>query len=219
MKIFLDTANYELIQHWAQTGLIDGVTTNPTHLSNQGGDPVKIIRQISDCLPHGHVSVEVTEQAPDRVYAQAKALSAFAPNIVVKIPCHKDYLLCIKKLVEEEVKINITLIFSLMQALCMSKLGVLYISPFVGRLDDIDTDGALLLGEIREMLDTYDFDTQLLAASLRHVRHVHVAIESGVDCMTLPPELLEKSMMHLLTNSGMAVFTADWKKLGITNFP
>lgn len=219
MKIFLDTANYALIRDWVQTGLIDGVTTNPTHLSNQGGDPVKLIRQISDCLPHGHVSVEVTEQAADKVYAQAKALSAFASNIVVKIPCHKDYLLCIKKLVEEEVKINITLIFSLVQALCMSKLGVLYISPFVGRLDDIDTDGLLLLSEIREMLDTYDFETKLLAASLRHVRHVHTAIESGVDCMTLPPELLEKSIMHPLTNSGMAVFASDWKKLGVTNFP
>lgn len=219
MKIFLDTAHYETIHTWAKTGLIDGVTTNPSHMSREGGDLVALIRKISQCLPEGHISVEVTEQAPEKVYAQAKALAALADNIVVKIPCHVSYLSIINTLVKEGVKINITLVFTLAQALCMSKLGVTYISPFVGRLDDIDTDGVSLLEEIKEMLDSYDFETQVLAASLRHVRHVHAAIAAGVDCMTLPVELLEKVIVHPLVDKGMEIFERDWRKLGVRNFP
>ncbi len=219
MKIFLDTANYELIELWSQTGLIDGVTTNPTHLSKEGGDPVALIKQLCALLPNGHISVEVTETAPERVYAQAKALAALADNVVVKIPCHSDYLPIIKKLVAEEVQLNITLIFNLMQGLCMSKLGVLYISPFVGRLDDLDVDGVSLLGELSDMLDRYDYETELLAASIRHVRHIHAAIEAGVDIITIPPALLATSLNHPLTDRGMELFAADWKKLGIQTFP
>lgn len=219
MKIFLDTANYGLIELWAQTGLIDGVTTNPTHLSKEGGDPVALIKQLCALLPNGHISVEVTETAPERVYAQAKALAALADNVVVKIPCHSDYFSVIKKLVAEEVQLNITLIFNLMQGLCMSKLGVLYISPFVGRLDDLDVDGAALLGELSDMLDRYDYETELLAASIRHVRHIHAAIEAGVDIITVPPAVLATALNHPLTDRGMELFAADWKKLGIQKFP
>lgn len=219
MKIFLDTANYALIERWFATGLIDGVTTNPTHLSKESGDPVAVIKKICALLGDGHVSVEVTESTPERVYSQAKALSALSPNVVVKIPCHQQYLTIIKKLVGEDIQLNITLVFNLMQGLCMSKLGVTYISPFVGRLDDIGVDGTTLLNALSSMLDTYDFETQLLAASTRHVGHVDAAIEAGVDVITLPPEVLEKSLDHPLTDRGMQLFAADWKKLGVQQFP
>ncbi|MBS1986480.1 fructose-6-phosphate aldolase [Candidatus Dependentiae bacterium] len=219
MKIFLDTANYGLIELWAQTGLIDGVTTNPTHLSKESGDPVALIKKLCALLPNGHISVEVTEVAPERVYTQAKTLAALAENVVVKIPCHSDYFPIIKKLVDEEVQLNITLVFSLMQGVCMSKLGVLYISPFVGRLEDLDVDGVSLLGELSDMLDQYDYETELLAASIRHVRHIHAAIEAGVDIITVPPTVLATALNHPLTDRGMELFAADWKKLGIHTFP
>jgi len=219
MKIFLDTANYALIERWFQTGLIDGVTTNPTHLSKEGGDPVVLVKKICALLVDGHISVEVTETAPERVYTQAKALAALSPNVVVKIPCHPDYLCIIQKLVHEEIPLNITLVFNLMQGMCMSKLGVVYISPFVGRLDDSGVDGTALLSELSDMLDTYDYETELLAASIRHVGHVHAAIEAGADVITLPPEILAKSLEHPLTDRGMELFANDWKKLGIQTFP
>lgn len=219
MKIFLDTAHVQSVAQWAQTGLIDGVTTNPTHLSKEGDNPVAVVKQLCALLPQGSISVEVTEQAPDKVYVQAKALAALASNVVVKIPCHMEYVPVIKKLVHEKVKLNITLVFTLMQGLCMSKLGVTYISPFVGRWDDLDVEGSVLLHELRDMLDTYGYETQLLAASLRHVRHVHAAIDAGVDIATMPPELFEKSLQSPLTERGMELFNADWKKLGIRSFP
>lgn len=219
MKIFLDTANYALIERWFQTGLIDGVTTNPTHLSKESGDPVALVKKICALLVDRHVSVEVTETAPDRVYTQAKTLAALSANVVVKIPCHPDYLGIIQKLAHEEIPLNITLVFNLMQGMCMSKLGVVYISPFVGRLDDSGVDGTALLSELSDMLDTYDYETELLAASIRHVGHVNAAMQAGVDVITLPPDILEQSLEHPLTNRGMEIFANDWKKLGIQTFP
>lgn len=219
MKIFLDTANVEEIKKWVNTGIIDGITTNPTLLSKEGKDPKKQILEICAIFPTGDISVEVTEADEKAVYTQAKEIAALSKNITVKIPCHKNYYAIIKQLVDEGISINITLVFTLIQSLMMCKLGVKYISPFIGRWDDIDVNGSELLYEIRDMIDRYSYDTQILSASLRNVRHLHEAINAGADVATLPAEVLEKSLNHILTNQGMEKFCADWKKLGIRQFP
>lgn len=219
MKIFLDTANLEGIKKWASTGLIDGVTTNPTHLSKEGGNPKDQVLAICAALPDGEISVEVTEQDPQAVYKQARDIAALAPNVVVKIPCHPQYYQVIDRLTAEEIPLNITLVFTLIQGLLMCKLGVRYISPFVGRWDDIDVDGIDLLPEMREMVDEYGFDTGILVASLRHVRHVHDAILAGVDAATVTMPVFEKMIEHPLTDQGIRTFNADWAKLGIKQFP
>lgn len=219
MKLFLDTADVEAIRMWASTGLVDGVTTNPTHLAKEGKDPKKRVLEICSLLPEGEVSVEVTEQKPEKVYKQAKEIAALAENILVKIPCHRDYYPIIAELVDEGVKLNITLVFSLVQSLFMCKLGVTYISPFIGRWDDIDVEGKDLLFEMRSMIDDYTFETQLLAASVRGVRHLHEAILAGADVATVPLDVLEKATKHSLTQEGIAKFNADWATLGVKKFP
>lgn len=219
MKIFLDTADLVAIRKYIPTGLIDGITTNPSHLSKEGGDAKKRVLEICALLPKGEISVEITEQEPDAVYKQAKQIAALAPNVVVKIPCHSLYYPVINKLAHEGVRLNITLVFTMVQALMMSKMDVAMVSPFVGRWDDIDVEGTDLLCDMREMLDQYNFKTQLLAASIRSVRHFHKAILAGADIITLPIEVLEKSMEHPLTDQGIEKFNADWKKLGLSQFP
>lgn len=219
MKIFLDTADVTAIRAWAQTGLVDGITTNPTNLSAAGETPVPAIQEICSIMAERPVSVEVTETEASAMYEQAKKIVQLAPNVVVKVPCHIRYMAVIKRLVQENVPLNITLVFSLTQALSMCKLGVRYISPFVGRWDDIGVDGTQILQDIRGMIDTYGFETQLLAASLRNVQHIHDAIVIGADVITVPPTLLELALKNPLTDQGIARFDADWKKLGITQFP
>jgi len=240
MKIFLDTANLEVIKKWNDTGIIDGVTTNPTHLSTLRQAPLpstglrtgfardrqdnrgikELLKKICSVMSHGDVSIEVTETEPEKVYTQAKKIAAIAENVVVKIPCHQEYYAIIKKLVAEEVQLNITLLFSLIQGLFMCKLGVKYISPFVGRLDDIDTDGMDLIDDLRIMVDEYQFEnTKILAASIRNLRHFHDAILIGSDVITVPATVLEKATQHPLTDKGMKKFIDDWKKLGIKQFP
>lgn len=220
MKIFLDSADITAIRLWATTGLIDGVTTNPTHLSKFGGQsPTQLVKEICELLPAGEISVEVTEDEPETAYEQAKKIAALANNILVKIPCHQRYYAIIKRLVDEGIAINVTLVFNLMQGMLMSKLGVAYISPFVGRLDDIDSDGSQLLYELCAMAEHYQFSTKILAASLRSPRHLHQAIDAGADAATLPIDLFEKITKHPLTEAGIKQFTADWQKLGVKTFP
>jgi len=220
MKLFIDTANPKEVARWMETGLLDGVTTNPSLLHKEGGDPVKVIKKICSIVKKGDVSVEVTEKDPKKVYTQAKKIAKLAKNVVVKIPCHPDYFSVIKKLVDEKNNLNITLVFSLTQAMMLCKLGVKYISPFVGRLDDIDTDGLELVGNIRHMIDEYVFlNTKVLAASIRHVRHLHAAILLGADVATVPAAVLEKAALHPLTDRGMEKFLADFKKLKVKRFP
>ncbi len=219
MKIFLDTANLATIKKWAETGLVDGVTTNPTHLSKEGKDPKKQVLAICKVLPDGFISVEVTEKEPQKIYVQAKKIADLAENVVVKIPCHKDNVEIIHKLTQEGIALNITLVFSLPQAYLMSKLGVTFISPFVGRLDDSGVDGCAVLDQIQRMVTNNVFDTQVIAASIRNMHHFHAAIAAGVDVITLPAEVLEKSLGHILTDEGIAKFDADWQKLGIKQFP
>lgn len=235
MKIFLDTANIQSIQKWAQTGLIDGVTTNPTHLSKEDNNPTQQVLTICDILPSGIISVEITETEPEHVYLQARKIAALADNIAVKIPCHANYYPVIKKLVSEGITLNITLVFSLAQGLMMAKLGAQYISPFVGRLDDLSapstelrinsalreggSPGIELLQHLRHMIDWYDFETQLLAASIRDVTHFEQALLACADIATVPVEVFENSLTHQLTDKGMAQFSADWNKLNIKHFP
>lgn len=219
MKIFLDTANIELIKRWAQTGLLDGVTTNPTHLSKEGGNPTEVVLTICDLLPDGSISIEVTETDPDAVYLQARKIAALSDNVAVKVPCHAQYYSVIKKLVEEDISLNITLVFSLTQGLMMAKLGVDYVSPFVGRLDDQGSDGVELVRQLRHMFDWYGFETQILAASIRDTAHFERVIMAGADIATVPVAVFEQSLAHPLTDAGMEKFLADWKKLNISTFP
>lgn len=219
MKIFLDTANLAAIEKWAVKGILDGITTNPTLLSREGGDPVENIKEICAVMMDMDVSVEVTETDPDKLYKQAKEIAKLAKNVVVKVPCYKDYYVTIRKLIAEGIPLNITLVFSLAQSLMMCKLGVRYISPFIGRLNDIGDDGAALLYNIRNMIDGYGYETQMLAASIRGVHDLNDAIMAGSDVATVPVDVLEKATEHVLTDKGMKLFTADWKKLGIKQFP
>lgn len=219
MKIFLDTANISHIKKWSESGLIDGITTNPSNLSKENQNPREILKEICSILPDKDISVEITEENPIKVYNQAKEISKIADNITVKIPCYKDYINIINKLVTEGIKLNITLVFSVTQALMMAKLGVKYISPFIGRLDDIGSDGLALISECRNMLDIYNYETQLLAASIRSVKHLQDIILTGADVATLPTEILGKSLEHPLTDIGIKKFSEDWEKLDIKQFP
>lgn len=217
MKIFLDTADLQSITAWAY--LLDGVTTNPTHLNTQGGNPKELILNICAAMQGKDVSVEVTEKEPSAVYKQAREIAALSKNVVVKIPCHALYYPVIAQLVQEKIALNITLVFTVIQGMLMSKLGVKYISPFVGRWDDIDVEGNEVLYEMRQMIDEYNYSTQILAASLRTVRNVHEAIMAGADVATVPVNVLSKMTEHPLTNQGIEIFNADWQKLGIKQFP
>jgi transaldolase len=219
MKIFLDTAHLAAIEKAKATGLINGITTNPTHLSKEGNNIRQLLLNICAVMAPDDVSIEITEQEPQKVYEQAKRIAALASNVVVKIPCYKDYVPVIKKLVDEGVLVNITLLFSTVQGLLMAKLGVKYISPFIGRLDDIDVNGLDLIRDLRHLIDTYNFSTQLLAASVRHILHVHEVALLGADIATIPVTLFDVLLEHPLTDKGMKQFENDWKKLDIKQFP
>lgn len=213
MKLFLDTANRDMIKKWVSTGVIDGVTTNPSLLSKEGTDTKKVLLDICNMV-QGDVSIEVVKKDPEAVYKQAKEIAAIANNVVVKIPFAYEYLPIIKRLTNEEVKINVTLIFSLLQALLVAKLNVTYISPFIGRWDDIDVNGVELIGKLVNMVEQYGFVSQILAASIRHLMHWHEVLLVGADVATVPPKLLEQLMHHPLTEQGIKKFDDDWKKLG-----
>lgn len=219
MKFFLDTANLNAIEKAHETGLINGITTNPTHLSKEGGDIITLIKRICKIMEPDDVSVEITEKESAAVYKQAKEIAALASNVVVKVPCHKEYAPIIKKLVEDGVAVNITLLFSVNQGLLMSKLGVKYISPFIGRLDDIDVEGIDVIYDLKQIMHNYNFTTQILAASMRSPLHIHQAALAGADIATVPVKLFESLLDHPLTDKGMLLFDEDWKKLGIKKFP
>jgi transaldolase len=219
MKFFLDTAHLESLKKAFTTGLLNGVTTNPTLLSKEHANPTELIQKIAVIHPSLEISVEVTENDPHAVYTQAHALAELAPNIIVKIPSKQDYLPVIHKLVQEGITLNITLLFSLVQGIAMAKLGVRYVSPFIGRLDDIDTEGMQLVADLRQVFDHYGFTTKILAASIRSVRHIHEAALQGADCITMPVTLFESLLEHPLTSAGIERFEKDWKSLDITKFP
>ncbi|MFH1644570.1 MAG: transaldolase family protein [bacterium] len=216
MKIFLDTADRDIIKKWVETGIVDGVTTNPSLLSKQGDNPKQVLLDICKMVP-GDVSIEVVEKEPQKVYEQAKEISKIAPNVVVKIPFAHEYLPVIAKLTKEKVAINATLIFSVIQALLVAKLNVKYISPFIGRWDDIDVDGMKLLQDLMRLKKNYAFKSEVLAASIRNVMHWHYATLVGTDVITLPPKILDAVMNHPLTTQGIEKFDKDWQSLGKEN--
>ena len=215
MKIFLDTADLSEIKRAADAGLIDGITTNPSLLSKaagDSGDPRAILKEICDAVA-GPISAEVVATDADTMVEEGTKLAQIADNIVVKAPLTEDGLVACQRLRAKDIKVNVTLCFSPTQALLAAKAGATYISPFIGRIDDISSDGMELIRQIRIIYDNYDFDTEILAASIRHPQHVVEAALMGADVGTLPAKVLWKLLEHPLTDKGLAAFLADWEKL------
>jgi len=212
MKIFLDTANLESIKMYNDMGLLDGITTNPSLLSKEGGDPQKTMEEICKIIK-GDVSLEVISTEYDGMIEEAHRLRKYGDNVVVKCPMTPDGLKACKALSAEGIPVNITLVFSPNQAVLAAKAGAKYVSPFIGRLDDIGKDGMHLIEEIKEIFDNYDFETQILVASVRHPIHVVDAAKIGADVVTLPAAILGKMLKHPLTDIGLKNFLADWEKL------
>lgn len=215
MKIFVDTADLAEIRRAAEAGLIDGVTTNPTLLSQVAGDqdPKDILKEIAETV-NGPVSAEVVAVDSGAMQAEGRRLAGIHDNIVVKVPLTEHGLRACRCLRAEGIRVNVTLCFSSPQALLAAKAGATYISPFVGRLDDIGENGMELVAEIRRVYDRYGIETQLLAASIRHPRHVVEAMTLGADVATVPPKVLFQLLHHPLTDVGLENFLRDWRKLG-----
>jgi len=212
MKIFLDTANLESIKKFNDMGLLDGITTNPTLLAKEGGDPKKNMEEIVRIVK-GDVSLEVVGTSYEEMLAEGRQLRKYGANVVVKCPMTANGLRACKSLSSEGIPVNVTLIFSSNQALLAAKSGAKYVSPFIGRLDDIGEDGMKLIREIKEIFSHYNFKTEILVASVRHPMHVVEAGKIGADVVTLPPMVLDKMLKHPLTDTGLETFLADWNKL------
>lgn len=216
MKIFLDTANLESIKKYNDMGLLDGITTNPSLLSKEGGDPQKTMEEIVRIIK-GDVSLEVVSTDYEGMLEEGRRLHKYGDNVVVKCPMTPDGLKACKALTAEGIPVNVTLIFSPNQAILAAKSGAKYVSPFIGRLDDIGKDGMHLIDEIKQIFSNYKFSTEVLVASIRHPMHVVEAGKIGADVVTLPPAVLEKMLKHPLTDIGLKNFLADWEKLKAEN--
>ncbi|QUC64241.1 fructose-6-phosphate aldolase [Nitrosopumilus sp. K4] len=216
MKIFLDTANLESIKKFNDMGLLDGITTNPSLMSKEGGNPKDGMKQITNIIK-GDVSLEVVSTDYAGMIEEGKRLRQYGDNVVVKVPMTSDGLKACKNLSSEGIPVNVTLVFSPNQALLAAKSGAKYVSPFIGRLDDIGQDGMHLIKEIKEIFSNYDFGTEILVASVRHPMHVIEAAKIGADVVTLPPAVLDKMLKHPLTDIGLKNFLADWEKLKSEN--
>ena len=212
MKIFLDTANIESIKKYNDMGLIDGITTNPTLLSKEKGNPAEIMREIVNIV-RGPVSLEVIGTAMEEMINEAHRLKKYGQNVVVKIPMIPDGLKVVKKLKEQGIQTNVTLIFSANQAILAAKAGAAYVSPFIGRLDDAGHDGMTVISEIMQIFKNYQFNTEVLVASVRHPLHVTEAGKIGAHVVTLPPDILSKMISHSLTDKGLSTFLSDWEKV------
>jgi len=210
MKFFLDTANVEKIKYFADMGLVDGVTTNPSLIAKEGRNFEDVIKEITQIVD-GPISAEVLSTNSEGMIQEALKLSEIHESIVIKIPMTRDGIKATHVLANKGVKVNMTLIFSPAQALLAAKAGARYISPFVGRLDDISHDGMELVSTTREILDNYDFDCEIIVASIRHPLHVIEAARMGADIATIPPDVLEKMFKHPLTDIGLERFLNDWK--------
>ncbi|MBC7770005.1 MAG: fructose-6-phosphate aldolase [Phycisphaerales bacterium] len=213
MQIFIDSADAAELKALAETGLVDGVTTNPSLIAKAGRDFFETLREICAAVP-GPVSAEVVAQDYETMIAEGHKLRTVAENIVVKVPLTRDGLRACKTLEEEGHPCNVTLCFSAVQALLAAKAGATFISPFLGRLDDGGQDGMGLIREIRMIYDNYDYQTQILAASIRSGAHVRDAAIAGADCATIPPAVFKALYKHNLTDSGLEAFLKDWKATG-----
>ena len=213
MKFFVDTADTAEIRDLAETGLLDGVTTNPSLVHKAGRDFLEVVKEICSIVP-GPVSAEVVATDHKEMMREAEVLRRIADNITVKVPLTVDGLKTCKALTSDGTMVNVTLCFTANQALLAAKAGATFISPFVGRLDDIGTDGMQLISDIRLIYDNYDFGTEILVASVRHPIHVHEAAKIGADVMTAPPAVIRQLFKHPLTDKGLEAFLADWQKTG-----
>lgn len=213
MKIFLDSANLESIRKFNDMGLLDGITTNPSLMSKEGGNPKDVMQEITKIIK-GDVSLEVVGTKYSEMIEEGKRLRQYGKNVVVKVPMTSDGLKACKSLSSEGIPVNVTLIFSANQALLAAKSGAKYVSPFIGRLDDVGQDGMSLIKDIKEIFKNYpEFKTQILVASIRHPLHVIDAAKIGAHVVTLPPNVLDKMLQHPLTTIGLENFLSDWKKL------
>lgn len=213
MKFFVDTADTGEIRDLAATGLLDGVTTNPSLILKSGRPMKDVIAEICDIV-EGPVSAEVTATEADAMIAEGRALAEIADNIAVKLPLTLDGLKACRTLTEEGNMVNVTLCFSANQALLAAKAGATFISPFIGRLDDVNIDGMDLIREMRIIYDNYGFETEILAASIRTANHVRECALVGADVATVPPAVLKGLVKHPLTDKGLEQFLADWAKTG-----
>lgn len=213
MQLFLDTTDTAVLKDLAATGLVDGVTTNPTLIAKSGRPMLQVIAEICD-LVEGPVSAEVAATDVAGMLAEGRKLAAIAPNVAVKVPLTREGLTATREFAREGILVNVTLCFSAVQALLAAKAGAAYISPFIGRLDDYGADGSALISEIRAVYDNYDFDTEILAASVRHPAHVTAAALAGADCATIPPAVFVELFKHPLTDKGLQQFISDWAATG-----
>ena len=214
MKFFLDTADIDEIRDLAATGLVDGVTTNPSLIAKSGRNILDVVREICSVI-NGPISAEVAATEFNEMLKEGRKLASLASNVVVKVPLTPDGLKTCKALNQDGTKVNVTLCFSPAQAILAAKAGATFISPFIGRLDDVGTDGMQLIADICEIYSQYsDFSTEVLVASVRHPMHIVESARLGADVVTLPPSVLRQMFNHPLTDKGLAAFLADWKKTG-----
>lgn len=213
MKFFVDTADVDAIRELHALGMVDGVTTNPSIILKSGRDILEVTREICS-ITDGPVSAEVVALDAESMIAEGRKLAEIAPNIAVKVPLTWDGLKACKVLTGEGKMVNVTLCFSTNQALLAAKAGATFISPFIGRLDDINLDGMELISDIRQVYDNYGFETQILAASIRTVNHATQCALIGADVMTAPPSVIKAMANHVLTDQGIAQFMKDWAKTG-----
>jgi len=213
MQIFLDSTDTKQIRELAASGLVDGVTTNPSLIAKSGRPMLEVIAEICDIV-EGPISAESVAIEHKIMVQEGKKLAAVASNVVVKLPLTKDGLIACAELAQEGINVNVTLCFSAVQALLAAKAGAAYISPFIGRLDDVGADGAGLIGDIRQIYDNYGYDTEILAASIRNAEHVRASALAGADCATIPPEVFLTLFKHPLTDKGLDQFLSDWAKTG-----
>jgi|TARA_B100001750_G_C15283810_1_gene483815 transaldolase len=214
MKIFLDTSDVDVIRQHCETGLIDGVTTNPTLMMQAGRNPVEVIKEISSLFSeHASISAEVVGDTAEEMVSQAKDYHPINKNITIKVPCSVEGLKACKTLSDKGIPVNVTLIFSPEQAILAAKAGATYVSPFIGRCEDNNIDGIGLLEAINKVYQSKRISTEILSASIRNLNHVSESFKAGADIVTLPPSIFEAMYNHDLTDQGLAQFNKDWEKL------
>ena len=215
MKIFLDTSDVDVVKYHCQTGLIDGVTTNPTLMMQAGRNPLKVISEISSLFKaDGSISAEVVADTAEEMVLQSEQYHSINDNVTIKVPCTYEGLKACKTLSDRNIEVNVTLIFSLSQSILAAKAGATYISPFVGRCEDNNIDGIDLISSIKRVFTLNSITTtNILAASIRSLDHINDSYKAGADIVTLPPKIFEEMYKHSLTDQGLAQFDKDWKEL------
>ncbi len=218
MKLFVDTGQVEEVRKAAEWGILDGVTTNPSLIAKAGRGFKETVLEMSALVPHGTISAEVVGTTVPDILREAREIASWAPNIVVKVPMTPAGVQATRQLSQEGIRVNMTLVFSPAQALLAAKAGATYISVFVGRVDDISSEGMRTIAEVVDMVNTYDFDSEVLVASIRHPMHVVEAIRLGAHIATMPFKVMEQLFQHPLTDIGLERFLDDWHKAGLTIF-